>query len=102
MGKLTKYLLIGVASVVVLTALGAAAFLASFDANRYRSAIEAQALAATGRELKIGGDLDVSFFPWIAITANDVTLANRAGFGDRPMLALKSAKARVKLMPLFS
>jgi AsmA protein len=100
--KTTKYILAGLGGLILLVAIAAAAFLAAFDANAYKSEIAAKAQAATGRELEIGGDISVSFFPWLALEANDLKLANRAGFGDRPMLVVGKATARVKLMPLFS
>jgi AsmA protein len=102
MNQIAKYSLIGLGALVALVAIGAAVFLASFDANRYKSEIAAQVKAATGRDLSIGGDLDVEFFPWLAITADDLTLSNRAGFGDAPFMRLASATARVKLVPLLS
>ena len=102
MNQIAKYSLIGLGALVALAAIGVAVFLASFDANRYKSEISAQVKAATGRELSIGGDLDVEFFPWLAITAADLTLSNRAGFGAAPMLRVGAVTARVKLMPLLS
>ena len=100
--KTTKYILAGLGGLILLAAIAAAAFLAVFDANAYKSEIAAKAQAATGRELEIDGDLKVSFFPWLAIEVSDLKLANRAGFGNGPMLAVGKATARVKLMPLFS
>ncbi len=102
MNNTIKYILAAVGGLIVLSAIGAAVFLANFDANRYKSEISAQVESATGRELTIGGDLDVAFFPWLAITVDDLTLSNRAGFGDAPFLRVGSATARVKLMPLLS
>ncbi len=102
MNTIAKYSLAGLGVLLALSAIGAAVFLASFDANRYKSEISVQVKSATGRELAIGGDLDVKFFPWLAITAGNLTLSNRAGFGDAPFLRVKSATARVKLMPLLS
>jgi AsmA protein len=100
--KTTKYILAGLGGLILLVAIAAAAFLAVFDANAYKSEIAAKAQAMTGRKLEIGGDLKVSFFPWLAIEASDLKLANRTGFGNSPMLAVGKATARVKLMPLFS
>ncbi|HEY8509030.1 MAG TPA: AsmA family protein, partial [Steroidobacteraceae bacterium] len=55
-----------------------------------------------GRQLKIGGELGLDLFPWIAIEINDVSLGNPPGYGDDPFLTVKRADVGVKLLPLLS
>jgi AsmA protein len=70
--------------------------------DAYRSRIEDEASAATGRTLKINGALHLTIFPELGIEARDVTLANVPG-GHAPHLAtMRSLTVGVKLMPLLS
>ena len=56
--------------------------------------------AATGRELRIGGKLDIKLFPRLALVAEDVSFAN-APWGSRPEMArVKRLEASVALLPL--
>lgn len=78
------------------------AILMSIDFNQYRGPIADQVKAATGRELKIAGDLklQVSLVPSVAVAG--VTFAN-APWGTRPEMAkVDSFAAEVELIPLLS
>lgn len=100
--KALKWLLIIVIIVPLLVFAALAAFLSFADLSKYKSTIEEQAEAATGRKLTIEGDINVSLFPWIKLETGAIQLANAEGFGDEPMVSLSSASAGVKLMPLFT
>lgn len=100
--KALKWLLIIVIAVPLLVFAALAAFLSFADLSKYKSTIEEQAEAATGRKLTIEGDINVSLFPWIKLETGAIQLANAEGFGDEPMISLSSASAGVKLMPLFT
>ena len=99
---MAKNIFIGVA--VVLALLGAIAIVGpSFiDSNALKREITAQARAATGRDLTIGGNLEIRIFPAPALTANNVSLSNAAGTESADMVSLKAVEVRVALMPLLS
>jgi uncharacterized protein involved in outer membrane biogenesis len=97
MKKIVKYSLSVLALVVVLLLL-APFFLNIED---YKQEIEQQVEDATGRTLKIGG-LQASLFPWVGVTLDDVTLANRQGFSDRDFLKVKHLNVQVAFLPLLS
>lgn len=99
---MAKNIFIGVA--VVLALLGAVVIVGpSFiDSNALKREITAQARSATGRDLTIGGNLDIRFFPTPALTANNVSLSNAAGTETADMVSLKAVEVRVALMPLLS
>ncbi|MFQ5467781.1 MAG: AsmA family protein, partial [Kiloniellaceae bacterium] len=91
-----------------LAVLGAAtvaagyAILANMDLGDLRAAVETQARAVTGRDLKIAGavDLDVSLTPAIAI--QDVTFGN-APWGTYPeMVSVRRIEVEVALLPLLT
>ena len=96
-----KKLLIAVAALVVVLVAGVVALPFLIPVSVYKSQIETQAKAATGRDLAIKGDMKLSLFPAVAIEAKDVSFANAAGASTPEMARLKSLKVAVKLMPLL-
>ncbi len=96
-----KKLLIAVAALVVVLVAGVVALPFFVPVSVYKTQIETQAKAATGRDLAIKGDMKLSLFPAVAIEAKDVTFANAAGASTPEMARLKSLKVAVKLMPLL-
>ena len=55
----------------------------------------------TGRTLALDGDIKLTFYPWLGLEANGVTLGNAAGFGDQPFFHTKHVKFRIKLLPIL-
>jgi len=101
MGQARKTIFYFVAAAVALLVLGAFSFLLLFDPNDYRDEIAAEVKLATGRELIIEGDVEVSIFPWLAIEIGRTRLGNGAGFGDEPFASFERASLSVRLMPLL-
>ena len=90
----------GLALVILVAA--AAALLLSVDVSSYRGEIEAEFRKATGRDLAIGGDIDLSISLSPAVVVERVSITN-AGWGSRPaMVALERAEAEVELLPLLA
>jgi uncharacterized protein involved in outer membrane biogenesis len=73
----------------------------SLDPNEHKDWISEQALERTGRTLSLEGDIDVTFYPWLGIEVNKLTVGNAAGFGDTPFLQAEYLKLRIKLMPIL-
>jgi AsmA protein len=96
--RLVVVLLVLVLLVPVLAAVGALVFV---NPEAWRPEIEAAALRATGRTLRLGGlSLVPSLLPTVAAT--DVALANIPG-GSRPdMVTVARAEARLALLPLLA
>ena len=83
MGGLFKKLLFtffGIAALLVIAAI-LISFL--FDPNDYRDRIAEEVRQETGRELAIEGDLELTFFPWLAVNIGRTTLGNAPGFAAR-------------------
>jgi AsmA family protein len=96
-----KTVLMAVALLVVVLIIAAVVVLKSIDFNQYKGLITEQAKAATGRELKITGNLDlrIGFTP--AIVVEEVSFAN-ASWGSRPdMVKLRRLDVEVALFPLI-
>ncbi len=71
------------------------------DPNDFKPKIAERVRLATGRELKLDGDLKLSVFPWLALESGSASLSNPPGFDATPLLAVQSAKLRVRLWPLL-
>lgn len=93
------YGLIGLVVVAVVAALIVPGFI---DWNSRKAEIAAQVKQATGRDLRINGDLDLSVLPSPSLSADDVRLANIAGATAPEMIRLKSLRVRIRFMPLLS
>ena len=96
-GKSLKYSLILLA-VVVVVLLAAPFFI---DVNDYRPRLVQVAEDATGRKVQIGA-IHASLFPWVGVSLEDISLANREGFSERAFLTAESVHIKLALLPLFS
>ncbi len=91
---------IGVLLIAVVVA--GIAIIKSIDFNQYKGMIAEQAKTATGRDLIIAGDLDLSISLTPSIAVDGVTFAN-ASWGSKPnMVSIKRFAAEMSLMPLLS
>jgi hypothetical protein len=96
-----KTILIVAAGVLLVVIVAVVLALRSIDFNKYKSLITEHAKAATGRELRIGGNLDlrIGFSP--AVVVEDVSFAN-APWGSRPeMVKVRRFEVEVALFPLI-
>jgi uncharacterized protein involved in outer membrane biogenesis len=97
-----KHVLMAVAGLVVVIVGGAVIAVKSIDFNQYRSIIADQVKLATGRDLKIAGDLDVGISLTPTVSVNDVSFSN-ASWGSRPeMVTVKRFEGQLELLPLIS
>lgn len=93
----------GIAFLVLVVLIGGAiAYLAlTIDMEEIKQRLNTEVQKETGRELRIAGDIGLSFFPWIGVEIGETHLGNAAGFsGD--FANFDHARASVRLMPLFS
>jgi AsmA family protein len=91
-----------IAVLCIAIVVAGVAILKSMDFNEYKGLIAEKASEATGRDLKIAGDLnlEISLNPSIAVEG--VTFAN-ASWGSKPeMVSIKRFAAEVSIMPLLS
>ena len=97
-----KRLVVGTLSVVVV--LVALALIVPFliPTSTYKDQIETRVKAATGRDLKLGGDLKLSILPSLELSASDVVFGNRPGAAQKDMVKLKGLNLKLKLAPLLS
>ena len=102
MRKFLKFFGIGLAALVLLLAAGLTAAALLFDPNDYRDQIAQAVSDQTGREFRIDGPLSLSVFPWLAVDAGAMELANAKGFEeDGPFARFERAAVGIELMPLL-
>lgn len=102
MSKILKWLLITAgtfAGVIILAVLIVPRFV---DVNNYKPQIEQQVTKATGRSFVLGGEIDLSIFPWVGVSLSDLTLGSPEGFDQRNFITVKEFEVRVKVLPLLS
>jgi len=92
-------LVVGLLLLLVVAAAIALPFL--IDPNDYKDKLVQLVKEKTGRELRIGGKIGLSFFPWLGVELNDVEFGNAKGFGPGPMAKMQQAGVKVKLLPLL-
>jgi AsmA protein len=88
--------------IVALVILVVVTVLLVVDPNDYKDRIEAAVEEKTGRPLTLEGDLELAFFPWLAIELGPAQLGQPQGFEGGPFLVVDKAQVGVKLIPLLS
>lgn len=96
-----KKLLIGLLAVVVLVVVVLAAAPFFIPIETYKQQIAERTRDATGRELRIGGELGLSLLPRFELRAEDVAFANAPGAGEPDMATLKELVLRLQVLPLL-
>lgn len=71
------------------------------DPNDYKEEIAGAVHKATGRDLSIQGNIDLSVFPWLGLKLGSVTLGNAPLFGKSPMAKVQNADIKLGLIPLL-
>jgi AsmA protein len=102
MGKLAKGVVIffSVSVLLIIAAVVIIPFVV--DVNDYKPEMEAAVKDATGRNLTIEGDLQLSVFPWLGVSTGRVVLSNATGFSEKAFAVIGESHIKVKLLPLLS
>lgn len=101
MGRPLKILAYLIGAFVALLVVAAIMFVLVFDPNDYKDKISAGVKDATGRDLVIEGELQLSLFPWLAIDIGKMELGNAPGFDETPFASFDSARLSVRLLPML-
>ena len=93
----------GILAAAILFLVAAPLAITQFvNPNDYKGEITAKVKEATGRELTIGGDINLTFFPWLGAEVSEIVLGNAAGFSEPTFARIDKIQVRVKLLPLLS
>ena len=83
MKKAIKWVVIVVCAVVVLVIIALLVIPAFVDLQSYKPKLEELVADATGRPFSIGGDIDLSLFPWVGFASSDIRMGNAPGFQEK-------------------
>lgn len=94
-----KRVLIGFVVAFLVALVGIAIFLLTFDPNAYKNKLQEIVYARYERTLTIDGDIELSLFPRIGLSVQDVSLSDR---GNSDLFAsMDSARLAVAIWPLM-
>src|SRR5690606_15188052 len=94
-----KRVLIGMVVVFLVALVGIAIFLLTFDPNAYKNKLQEIVYARYERTLLINGDIELSLFPRIGLSVQDVSLSDH---GSSTLFAsMESARLAVAIWPLM-
>ena len=97
-----KKLFIGLGVVVLLLVVAVVVIPMLIPLEKYKSEIQAQAKNATGRDLRIDGDISLSLLPGIAISVENVGFANAPGATTTEMATIDRLDVALQILPLLS
>ncbi|HEU4591701.1 MAG TPA: AsmA family protein [Steroidobacteraceae bacterium] len=98
--RILKWIAYGIGALVVLVLLSLAVLVWMVDPNRFKPRIEAEVKKATGRDFALVGDIQVGFYPWLALRTGPGRFGNPPGFSAEPMASWQSMQLGAKLIPL--
>jgi AsmA protein len=99
MNKILKYGLLGIAAVVVVAAAVVAYVAATFNPNDYKAQIIKAVKDSKQRNLRLDGDIKLSFFPNIGASLSKVSLSEFRS--DKEFASIQSARVSLALLPLL-
>ena len=100
MNKYLKYSLLGTVAVLGIAVAGAVYLAATFNPNDYKARIIQTVKESKQRDLRLDGDIKLSFFPSIGANISKVSLSEFNS--DKQFAAFDSARVSLALLPLFS
>ncbi|MDP1928807.1 MAG: AsmA family protein [Thiobacillus sp.] len=92
-----KTLSLAFGALIGLLALVAIALFVFLDINAYKPRFEAAASGIVGMDVKVGGRLEIGFFPNMLVTLNDVHIRNRGA----EIATAKEAKVGIDILSLL-
>jgi AsmA protein len=87
---------------VVLVVIAVAGLYFFVKSSGFKPTLEQQLTSLSGRDVKIHGDVSLSFYPWLGLKADGVSVAAPDGFSSKKFVDADILKVKVRLMPLFS
>jgi uncharacterized protein involved in outer membrane biogenesis len=89
-------------ALVVLVAVGVAIAIATVDPARFVAPLAARVKAATGRDLKVGGPVEITYSLQPRVVLHGVSFANAPWAKTPAMLTANRVEAEIALLPLLS
>src|SRR3990172_11820240 len=99
--KTIKIIVIFMMVIGVFIAGATALFVATVNQDTIKNKVIQLVHDKTGRELKIAGDIGWTFFPWLGIKIQNVSLSDSANFKNDIFAKADEVGVSVKLLPLI-
>lgn len=99
MNKILKYGLLGTGAVVAIAVAGITYVAVTFNPNDYKAQIIKAVKDSKQRNLRLDGDIKLSFYPSIGASLSKVSLSEFRS--DKEFAAIESARVSLALMPLL-
>jgi len=99
MNKILKYGLLGVGAIVAIALAAVAYVAATFNPNDYKAQIIKAVKDSKQRNLRLDGDIKLSFYPNIGASLSKVSLSEFKS--DKEFAAIASARVSLALLPLL-
>ena len=95
--------ILGISAAVIVAVIVTVYIIASsYDYNKFKPRITALAKQYTGRDLTLGGDIELGLSLFPTLVVNDVTFQN-ASWGTHPQMAqVKRLEVQIALLPILS
>ena len=77
-------------------------FVSLLDPNQYKPELIEAVRLQTGRELTLGGPVEIAWWPQIRVRASTLTVGNASGFAPADMIEIKELELAVDTLPLLS
>jgi len=89
--------------IVSLLAIGGVVtfFVTTIDQNMIKKKATELVYNKTGRNLKIDGDVGLTFFPWLGVKVQKISLSNPTNFKHGNFIQADEIGVSVKLLPLI-
>lgn len=91
-----------IAGIFVVIVIAVTVAITTFDPNAYKTQITEAVEQHTGRTLNIDGKISLSFFPWIGLEVDKLSLSNAKGFSQSAFARIDQLDIKVKLLPLLA
>lgn len=98
--RIGRWILGIVAALVLLAVLTVVAVTMFVDPNRFRGQVESAVARVTGQPFKIVGDLEISWYPWLALRMGPAQFGKAVGSSEPPIVEWQHARVGAKLIPL--
>lgn len=99
--RILKWTGITLGSLVILIILALIIIPHVVNLGPVKREIEHVASQSTGRTVTIDGPLSLSLFPWVGFGAENVTMSNASGFGEKPFIHVEEIDIHAELIPLI-